>query len=482
MTERIDADICVIGAGAAGLSVAAGASQMGASVVLFEKGAMGGDCLNVGCVPSKALLAAGHAAHGVRKAARYGVDASVGSIDWSRVSAHVKGAIATIAPLDSVERYGGFGVRVIQAEAKFTGPREITGGGVVVSAKYIVLATGSRPAVPPISGLSEMSYLTNETIFDLPACPEHLIVLGGGPVGCELAQAHARLGAKVTIIEAQALLGNDDPEAAEIVRRTLIAEGIEVLEGHKATGVMTAFTAASTGEVTVTVEGAEGAKTVTGSHLLVAVGRQVSFTGLNLEAGNVEVGERGALRLDTQLRSTTNSRVFAVGDAAGGLQFTHVAGSHASTLIKKILFKLPARAITPDQIPRVTYTDPELAQIGPTETMLRDRNTPFEILRWALAENDRAISEADQEGFVKLLIAPNGRILGATLVGTGVGETVSLLVLAISKKMKVGDIAPLIVPYPTRTEIVKRAAGSWYVAKLFSERTKSIVRFLMRFS
>jgi pyruvate/2-oxoglutarate dehydrogenase complex dihydrolipoamide dehydrogenase (E3) component len=478
MTERIDADIVVIGAGAAGLSIAAGASQMGASVVLFEKGVMGGDCLNVGCVPSKALLAAGHAAHGVRQATRYGVDASVGAIDWRRVSAHVQGAIATIAPLDSVERYQGFGVRVIQGEAKFTGPREISGGGISVTAKYIVLATGSRPAVPPIPGLSEMSYLTNETIFDLPACPEHLIVLGGGPIGCELAQAHARLGAKVTIIEAQTLLGNDDPEAAEIVRRTLVSEGIEVLEGHKATGV----TSGSDGEVAVTVESTDGTATVTGSHLLVAVGRKVSFSGLNLEAGNVELGEHGALRLDAQLRSTTNSRVFAVGDAAGGLQFTHVAGSHASTLIKKLLFKLPARAITPDQIPRVTYTDPELAQIGPTEAMLRDRNTTFEILRWALAENDRAIAEADQEGFVKLLIAPNGRILGATLVGTGVGETVSLLVLAISKKMKVGDIAPLIVPYPTRTEIIKRAAGSWYVPKLFSERTKCIVRFLMRFS
>ena len=478
MTERIEADIVVIGAGAAGLSVAAGASQMGASVVLFEKGVMGGDCLNVGCVPSKALLAAGHAAESVRQAARYGVDASIDAVDWSRVSDHVKGAIATIAPLDSVERYEGLGVRVIQAEARFTGPREITGGGVTVTAKYIVLATGSRPAVPPIPGLSDAPYLTNESVFDLPACPQHLIVLGGGPIGCELAQAHARLGAKVTLIEAQTLLGNDDPEAAKIVRRALISEGIDLREGTKATAVA----GSEEHKIAVTVEGPDGMDTVSGSHLLVAVGRTVSFDGLDLDAGNVGVGERGALRLDAQLRSNTNSRVFAVGDAAGGMQFTHVAGSHASTLIKKLLFKLPARAITADQVPRVTYTDPELAQIGPTETVLRDKRVRFEVLRWALAENDRATAEADREGFVKLLIAPNGRILSATLVGTGVGETLSVLILAISRKMKVGDIAPLVVPYPTRAEIVKRAAGSWYVPKLFSARTKCIVRFLMRFS
>jgi pyruvate/2-oxoglutarate dehydrogenase complex dihydrolipoamide dehydrogenase (E3) component len=478
MTERIEADIVVIGAGAAGLSIAAGASQMGATVVLFEKGEMGGDCLNVGCVPSKALLAAGHAAHDVKQGARFGVDASVDTIDWKRVSAHVKGAIATIAPLDSVERYEGLGVRVVQAAAKFTGPREVTGGGVVVAAKYIVLATGSRPAVPPIPGLAETPYLTNETVFDLPACPAHLVVLGGGPIGCELAQAHVRLGAKVTVIEAQGLLGHEDPEAAEVVRRTLIAEGVEVIEGHKATAVASG----PNDGIHVTVAGSEGTRTVAGSHLLVAVGRTVSFDGLDLEAGNVGVGARGALRLDLQLRSTTNSRVFAVGDAAGGMQFTHVAGSHASALIKTILFKLPARAITADQTPRVTYTDPELAQIGPTETILREKRIRFEVLRWGLAENDRAIAEADRDGFVKLLIAPNGRILGATLVGTGMGETLSVLILAMSKKMKVADIAPLVVPYPTRTEIVKRAAGSWYVPKLFSDRTKSIVRFLMRFS
>ena len=478
MTERIEADIVVIGAGAAGLSVAAGASQMGANVVLFEKGVMGGDCLNVGCVPSKALLAAGHAAHSVRRSGRYGVDASVDAVDWGRVSAHVKGAIAAIAPLDSVERYEGLGVRVIQAEARFTGPREITGGGVAVTAKYIVLATGSRPAVPPIPGLSDVPHLTNETIFDLPACPQHLIVLGGGPIGCELAQAHARLGAKVTLIEAQTLLGNDDPEAAEIIRRALISEGITLHEGTKATAVA----APQDHQIAVTVEGPEGISTVSGSHLLVAVGRSVSFDGLDLEAGNVGVGERGALRLDAGLRSNTNSRVFAVGDAAGGMQFTHVAGSHASTLIKKLLFKLPARAITADHVPRVTYTDPELAQIGPTETVLWYKRVRFEVLRWALAENDRATAEADREGFVKLLIAPNGRILSATLVGTGVGETLSVLILAISRKMKVGDIAPLVVPYPTSAEIVKRAAGSWYVPKLFSARTKCIVRFLMRFS
>jgi len=474
MTETVQADICVIGAGAGGLSVAAGASQMGASVVLFEKGTMGGDCLNVGCVPSKALLAAGHAAHTAREAGRYGVDAAVNGVDWPRVHDHVKGVIAEIAPMDSVERYTGFGVRVVQAEARFTGPRTVEGGDVRVEAKFIVIATGSTPAVPPIPGLDAVPFLTNETVFDLVERPRRLLVLGGGPIGCELAQAHARLGCEVAIVEAARLLGNEDQEAADVVRLALRRDEVEIHEGAEAVHV-----GRTDDGVALTVRGEDGESVLTGSHLLVAVGRRVGFEGLDLGRAGIETDERGRLRLDARLR-TNNRRVFAVGDAAGGAQFTHLAGFHAGIVIRNVLFRLPAKAET--ALPRVTYTAPELASVGEDEATLRAKGIAFEVLRWPFAENDRAVSERDVEGFTKVYVSPKGRILGAVVVGTNAGEILSLWALAISKKLKVGDLAGLVVPYPTRAEVVKRAAGSWYVPKLFSERTRRIVRFLMRFA
>ena len=474
MSETIQADICVIGAGSGGLSVAAGASQMGASVVLFEKGAMGGDCLNVGCVPSKALLAAGHAAHAAPDAARYGVDAELRGVDWARVRDHVQDVIEEIAPMDSVERYTGFGVRVIQAEARFTGPRTIEGGGVRVEAKFVVIATGSTPAVPPIPGLDGVPYLTNETVFDLAERPRRLLVLGGGPIGCELAQAHARLGCEVVLVEAKALLGNEDAEAADVVRLALRRDGVELHEGAAAVH------AGPAGDgVDLVVNGEAGESVLQGSHLLVAVGRRVGFEGLDLGRAGIETDERGRLKLDRRLR-TTNRRVFAVGDAAGGAQFTHLAGFHAGIVIRNALFRLPAKS--DPVLPRVTYTAPELASVGADEAMLRDKGEAFEVLRWPFSESDRAIAERDVEGFTKLYVSPKGRILGAVVVGTGAGEIVSLYTLAIAKKLKVSDIAGLVVPYPTRAEVVKRAAGSWYVPKLFSARTRRIVRFLMRFA
>lgn len=475
MTDTIDVDLCVIGAGAGGLSVAAGASQMGASVVLFEKGVMGGDCLNVGCVPSKALLAAAHAAHSTRHADRFGLSVRSDPVDWSRVRAHVKDVIATIEPMDSVARYEGFGVRVIQAEARFTGPREITGGGVQVRAKWIVLATGSVPAIPPIPGLDSVPHLTNETIFDLDVRPEHLLVLGGGPIGCELAQAHARLGCRVTLIEAARLLGADDPEATNIVHQALERDGVTVLTGA------TAVKADHGGSgITLTLEGDTAPNSVRGSHLLVAVGRKVGFDGLDLDRAGIETDTRGRLVLDARLR-TSNRRVFAVGDAAGGPQFTHLAGQHASIVIRNTLFRLPAKASL-EQVPRVTFTAPELAHVGETEESLVNAGRDFRILRWPYADNDRALAERETEGFTKLLVNRRGRVLGATVVGAAAGELIGLYGLALSKNLGVSDLTGVMIPYPTRAEVVRRAASSWYVPKLFSERTRKIVRFIMRFA
>lgn len=475
MTEAIDVDLCVIGAGAGGLSVAAGASQMGASVALFERGEMGGDCLNVGCVPSKALLAAAHAAHTAGTAGRLGLEMTVAPVDWRRIREHVRGVIAAIAPVDSVERYEGFGVRVIAAHARFTEPRTVEGGGVTVRAKFVVIATGSTPSVPPVPGLDEVPYLTNETVFDLDERPAHLLVLGGGAIGCELAQAHVRLGCRVTLVEAASLLGAEDPEAADVVRLSLQRDGVELREGVSAVSV-----GRSGDAIALTVTGPDGEETLTGSHLLVATGRRVSFDGLDLERAGIATDERGRLVVDARLR-TSDRRVFAVGDAAGGPQFTHVAGAHAGVVIKNALFRLPAKADHAG-VPRVTYTAPELAQVGPTEADLRAAGTAFGVLRWPYAENDRAQAERSVDGFAKVLVAPNGRILGATVVGDAAGELISIWALAIAQRLKVGALAGLVVPYPTRAEVIKRAASSWYVPKLFGDRTKAVVRFLMRFA
>lgn len=476
MSAAIAVDLCVIGAGAGGLSVAAGASQMGASVALFERGAMGGDCLNVGCVPSKALLAAAHSAHSARAAGRFGLDATVAEVDWARVRAHVRGVVAAIAPIDSVERYEGFGVRVIRAHARFVGDREVEGGGVRVRARFVVIATGSVPSVPPIPGLAGVPYLTNETIFELERQPEHLLVIGGGAIGCELAQAHARLGCRVTLLEAGRILGNDDPEAADVVRLALSRDGVTLREGVSVTDAAPG----ADGGVTLMLKTADGVEPVTGSQLLVAAGRRLSFEGMDLECAGIAVDERGRLILDARLR-TSNRRVFAVGDAAGGPQFTHVAGADAGVVIRNTLFRLPAKA-DHGGVPRVTYTAPELAQVGPTEAELRAAGTRFGVLRWAFADNDRAQAERSTDGFVKALVAPNGRILGATVVGDAAGEQIAVWGLALARRLKVGSLAGLTVAYPTRAEASKRAAASWYIATLFGDRTKAIVRFLLRFA
>ncbi len=476
MTEAIDVDLCVIGAGAGGLSVAAGASQMGASVVLFERGTMGGDCLNVGCVPSKALLAAAHAAQSARAAGRFGLDMTVAPVDWQRVGDHVRGVVAAIAPVDSVERYEGFGVRVVQAHARFTGPREVQGGGLTVRARFVVIATGSSPSVPPIPGLDAVPYLTNETIFGLDERPAHLVVLGGGAIGCELAQAHARLGCRVTLVEAVRLLGAEDPEAADAVRLSLARDGVTLREGAAVGSVA----ATADGGVSLSLDGPEGPTQVAGSHLLVATGRRVAFEEMDLARAGIDTDDRGRLVLDARLR-TSNRRVFAVGDAAGGPQFTHVAGAHAGVVIRNALFRLPARARNAG-VARVTYTAPELAQVGPTEAELAAAGTRFGVLRWSFAENDRAQAERALDGFAKLLVARNGRILGATVVGEAAGELVSVLALAIDHRLKVSALAGLVVPYPTRAEVLKRAASSWYVPSLFGDRTRAVVRFLMRFA
>lgn len=478
MGETIDTDICVIGAGSGGLSVAAGASQMGARTVLIERGAMGGDCLNHGCVPSKALIAAGHAAHGMRAAGRFGIAPVEPAIDRAGLRRHVRHAIEAIAPNDSVERFEGLGVTVLRESARFTGPREVTAGDTVVRAKWIVVATGSTPLVPPIPGLADIPYLTNETIFDLEEEIEHLIVIGGGPIGLEMAQAHRRLGARVTVLEAGRFLAKDDPEATAVVVEQLRAEGIDLRADTKVTGA----SAREGGGVALAAEGTDGrTETITGSHVLVAAGRVPTTDGLDLEAAGIAHDRRG-ITVDRRLR-TTNARVFAIGDVAGGPQFTHMAGYHAGIVIRQALFRM-AWARTDDRaVPWVTYTDPELAHVGllADDALARHGEGNVTILRWGFEENDRAQAERRTDGFVKAVLDKRGRVLGATIVGAGAGELLLPWALAVQGRMRIGKLAGVIAPYPTRSEASKRAAGSAFTGTLFSERTRKLVRFLLRF-
>ncbi|PKP67728.1 MAG: dihydrolipoamide dehydrogenase [Alphaproteobacteria bacterium HGW-Alphaproteobacteria-8] len=470
--EHLEVDLCVIGGGSGGLSTAAGAAQMGASVVLVEGHKMGGDCLNYGCVPSKALIAAAKHAHALGAGAPFGVAPATAQVDFAAVSAHVRSVIASIAPHDSVERYEGLGVRVIEAWGAFTAPDTLHAGHVTIKARRFVIATGSRAFVPPIPGLDTTPFLTNETVFDLTERPQTLIVIGGGPIGMELAQAHRRLGANVIVLEAAKALGREDPEAAAVALTALRAEGVEIREGAQ-------VASAAPGPQGVRVTLSDGT-VIDGSHLLVAVGRRSNLERLNLAAAGVETTKTG-VAVDKGLRSVSNRRVYAVGDTAGGLQFTHLAGYHAGLVIRSALFRLPAKARA-DHIPRVTFTDPEIAHVGLTEAEARDAHgARLEVVRAAYAENDRARAERATGGFIKVMVGPRGRILGATIVGAQAGELIGVWALALAQKLKIGAVAGMVAPYPTLGELSKRAAGAYFTPRLFdSPWVKRAVRLLAK--
>ena len=469
--NRIKTDVLVIGAGSGGLSVAAGASQMGASVVMLEGHKMGGDCLNYGCVPSKALLAAGKQAHAMTTGEKYGVATVMPNVDYAAAKDHVHKVIATIEPNDSQERFEGFGVNVIREYGRFISPTEVQAGDTVIEARRIVIATGSGPFVPPIPGVDQVTYYTNENIFDLREKPDHLLIIGGGPIGIEMAQAHIRLGSKVTVIEGDKAMNKDDPEAAAIVLEKLRAEGVEIIEDATAEEI-----AEKDGQITVkTPKGS-----FTGSHLLMAVGRKVNIDKLDLDKGNV--AHDRAVKVDASLRSTTNKKVYAVGDAAGGLQFTHVAGYHAGVIIRSMLFGLPSKAKT-DHIPWVTYTDPELAQVGMTEAQAIKKygKMAVTVARFDYDENDRAIATGKTTGFIKVMVV-KGKPVGATIVGDQAGELIGVWAFAIANKLKMSAVANMVAPYPTLGEINKRAAGAYFSPKLFDNPTvKRVVGFVQKY-
>ena len=467
MSNIIEADICVIGGGSGGLSVASGAAQLGKKTVLVEGGKMGGDCLNYGCVPSKALIAAGSAAHTFRASETFGVTPAEPNVNYDQVHEHVHDVIAGIAPHDSVERFEELGVKVIQEYGQFESSTTLKAGDKLIKAKRFVIATGSSPSVPPIPGLADVPYITNETIFDLKTVPEHLIIIGGGPIGLEMAQAHKRLGARVTVI-ALAFMENDDPELVEVLLNTLREEDIDLKDKVSIQNIIQ-----EDNQIKVILEG----ETIEGSHLLVATGRKPNLDKLDLEKAGIEYSRAG-ITVGADLR-TSNKSVYAIGDVVGGAGFTHKAGYDAGIIIRRIVFGMFWAKADYKALPHATYTSPELASVGLSEKKAKEKyGENINIVKWPYQENDRARATRATKGMVKVVTDKKGKILGASIVGKSADELLAVWTLAINESLKIGAMANVISPYPTLGEISKRAASSYYTASLFSDKTKKIVKLL----
>ena len=459
-------DICVIGAGSAGLTVAAAAASFGQDVVLVERGRMGGDCLNYGCVPSKSLIAAAKAAH---RAPGLGVAVSA-DVDYGAVHEHIHNVIAAIAPHDSVERFEGLGVTVIKAAARFVDAQTVEAGETRVRARRFVIATGSRPVVPPIPGLADCDPLTNESVFDLTRLPPRLAIIGAGPIGAELSQAFARLGSTVTVVSAEPLLHREDPDAVEVVRRHLAADGVSLIEN----AAIASCTRAGEGIRLTLGDGT----TVDADRVLVAAGRAPNLD-IGLDAAGIAF-EKSGIAVDARLR-TSNRRVYAIGDVNGGLQFTHVAGHQASLVVRSIVFRMRAR-YDADLMPRAIYTAPEVAQAGLSAAEARARHGDAVSVETApLSGNDRARTEGVTDGFVRLVIGPRGRLLGATIVAPGAGEMIATYALALAAKVPLKTLASFTPAYPTLSEAGKRAAVDHFARRLDSPWIRRIANMLKRF-
>ena len=458
-------DVIVIGAGAAGLTAAGGCALYGLRVALIERGRMGGECLNTGCVPSKALLAAAAAAHAVRDGARFGIRSTPPEIDFAAVRAHVRRAIAAIAPHDSAATMATYGVETIAGEAHFSSPHRIVVADRILAAPRIVLATGSRPAIPPIPGLADTPFLTNETLWDLETLPEHLAIVGAGAIGVEMAQAFRRLGAAVTLIDAGKPLAGSDPDAAALVLARLRAEGVTIRPQTKIEHI-------SPGPILHL----SGGETMAASHLLVAIGRVAAIGTLSLAKAGLTVVPDGIV-VDRHCRSSVR-HIYAIGDCRAGPRLTHMAGHEGSIVVQNIALGLPAKAER-RRVPQVIYTAPELAQLGPTETDARRSSHDVTTHIAPFTDDDRAIAEGDTAGFVKLVLAGN-RTVGVTIVGHGAGDLLLPWSQILAGKASRFALSGAIVAYPTRSERSKTVAFDSLRATLFSPSLKAWARLLAR--
>ncbi len=451
--ERRGWDLAVIGGGTAGIIGAKTAAGLGASVVLIERGRTGGDCLWTGCVPSKALLAAAGSAALARRAGRLGVKVTGVEVDFSAVMRHVREAISMIEPVDSVDALEDAGITVIAGTARFTSPRTLDVDGTALNFRQALLATGARPSVPPIPGLAGFPFLTSGNLWDLTALPRRLAVLGGGSIGCELGQAFARLGADVTVVEAEPrILPREDPAASAAGAASLASAGGRLLTGRPVTEVT--GRADGSGQLTVGDDGS-GPVTIRFDRLLVAGGRSPRTGGLGLREAGVETDARGFVVLDNTLR-TTSGRVWAAGDLTGHPQFTHLAGVHGSLAASNAVLGLRRRADL-TAVPRVTFTDPEVAAVG-LGTTGPELPPGVTIVTRHHDHVDRAVAEADIGGFARLALDARGRVVGATVVGPRAGETLPELTLAVRMRLRTRDLASSIHAYPTYAD------GPWNAA------------------
>jgi pyruvate/2-oxoglutarate dehydrogenase complex dihydrolipoamide dehydrogenase (E3) component len=463
-------NLVVIGAGTAGLVSAAGGAILGARVALIERHLMGGDCLNYGCVPSKALIRAAHAAYAVMEAREFGIEAQVPKIQFTEVMERLRRVRADISPHDSAERFRGLGVDIYLEEARFINSNTVEVAGERLEFKKAIIATGARAASPPIPGLTEAGFLTNETVFALTDLPRRLIVIGAGPIGCELAQSFSRLGSKVSIItDSDALLPREDREAAAILTRQFERENIAMVLGAKIQRVELAAE-----EKTILFDREHGAERISGDEILVAVGRTPNLEGLGLEAAGVLYDTKG-ITVNDHLR-TSNPNIFAAGDVASRYQFTHAAEALGRIALQNALFFGRKRA-SDLVIPWCTYTDPEIAHVGLNERQARNAGNDIETFTLPFEENDRAVVDGEANGFARIHTnKSNGRVLGATLVSRHAGESIGELVLAIQRKLKVADLGNVIHPYPTQAEIIKRVGDASMKSRLKPWIKKSLVK------
>jgi len=463
-------DLVVIGGGTAGLVAAVIAAGVGARVILIERERTGGDCLWTGCVPSKSLLAAADLAHRMRTAGAVGLAPVEPRIDFARVMAHVDAARRTIEPHDSPERLRRDGVEVVHGEARFVAPGRVEVEARVISYRAALIATGSRPLVPAVEGLAEAGPLTSETLWDLRELPRRLVVMGGGPIGCELGQAFARLGSDVTLIEQEdRLLGKEEPEASRLVAERLDGEGVRVLTGAGVARIEGG---------TALVAGAGDEEPVAFDQVIAATGRRPDTDDLGLEAVGVALDEKGAVRVDERLR-TTGEHVFAAGDVTGALPFTHVAAYHARVAAVNALF-LTRRKADHRAVPWVTFTDPEVARVGLTEAAARGRYGDGTVVATHdYAELDRAITAGRPYGFAKLVGDHRGRLVGATVAAPAAGEAIAELAATVRRRGKIGELSEAVHAYPTFAEGPARAADDHLSARYFNARVRAVTRPLL---
>jgi pyruvate/2-oxoglutarate dehydrogenase complex dihydrolipoamide dehydrogenase (E3) component len=466
--SNYDYDIGIIGAGAAGLTVASGAAQLGAKTLLVEKeAALGGDCLHFGCVPSKTLIRSAHVYHDMKNATAYGLPAvDLPPVDFRQVADRIRAVVDRIQVHDSVERFCGLGAKVCFGEARFKDEHAIELDGRTLSAKSWVIATGSSPIMPPIEGLAQVEYLTNREIFYMDRLPESMLILGGGPIGIEMAQAFNRFGTSVTVIDmAPQILGKEDKDMADAVMAVLKAEGV-VFQLRSAV----ASVREANGRKIVTVKEADGqSKRLEAEALLVAIGRSANVDGLGLEAIGVECSH-GGLKVDERLR-TRHKHIYAAGDVNGGYQFTHAAGYEGGIVISNAVFRLPRKADY-THLPWCTYTDPELASIGMNEKAVQAAGIGYRVWTEPFGSNDRSLAEGEATGQVKMLLDAKEKPLGVQILGPRAGELLNEWVAIFNGKVKLSTLAAAVHPYPTMGEINKRVAGNFLAPKIFSDKIK----------